>query len=70
MLKCQAQPRGLTRPAIRGEKAEAELEHLAHELAKTHPGAAASLREGMTEILAILRLSVPPCTAPKCRDWF
>jgi putative transposase len=44
-------------------KAEGELEQLARELAKTHPGAAASLREGMTETLTILRLDVPPTLA-------
>jgi putative transposase len=44
-------------------KAEGELEQLARELAKTHPGAAASLREGMTETLTILRLGVPPTLA-------
>ena len=44
-------------------KAEAELDQLARELAKTHPGAAASLREGMTETLTILRLDVPPTLA-------
>jgi putative transposase len=44
-------------------KAESELEQLARELAKTHPGAAASLREGMTETLTILRLDVPPTLA-------
>jgi putative transposase len=44
-------------------KAEGELEALARELAKTHPGAAASLREGMTETLTILRLEVPPALA-------
>jgi putative transposase len=44
-------------------KAEGELEQLARELDKTHPGAAASLREGMTETLTILRLDVPPTLA-------
>jgi putative transposase len=44
-------------------KAEGELERLARELGKTHPGAAASLREGMTETLTILRLGVPPTLA-------
>ena len=44
-------------------KAEGELEQLARELAKTHPGAAASLREGMAETLTILRLEVPPTLA-------
>ena len=44
-------------------KAEGELEQLARELARTHPGAAASLREGTTETLTILRLDVPPTLA-------
>ena len=44
-------------------KAEGELEQLARELAKTHPGAAASLREGMAETLTIVRLEVPPTLA-------
>jgi hypothetical protein len=37
--------------------------HQARELDKTHPGAAASLREGMAETLTILRLGVPPSLA-------
>jgi transposase-like protein len=41
-------------------QAEAELAELARELGKTHPGAAASLREGMAETLTVLRLGVPP----------
>ncbi len=44
-------------------KAEGELDQLARELDKTHPGAAASLREGMTETLTIVRLGVPPTLA-------
>ena len=44
-------------------KAEGMLEQLARELDKTHPGAAASLREGMAETLTILRLGVPPTLA-------
>ena len=44
-------------------KAEGELEQLVRESAKTHPGAAASLREGMAETLTILRLEVPPTLA-------
>jgi putative transposase len=36
--------------------AEAQLTTLARELDKTHPGAAASLREGMAETLTVLRL--------------
>jgi transposase-like protein len=39
--------------------AEAQLLTLARELDKTHPGAAASLREGLTETLTVLRLGVP-----------
>jgi len=49
-------------------KAEAELEALARELGKTHPGAAASLREGMAETLTILRLGVPPRLARTLRS--
>jgi putative transposase len=44
-------------------KAEGLLTELARELDRTHPGAAASLREGMTETLTILRLGVPPTLA-------
>jgi putative transposase len=44
-------------------KAEGLLEQLARELGKTHPGAAASLREGLAETLTILRLDVPPALA-------
>jgi putative transposase len=43
--------------------AQAQLEALARELDKTHPGAAASLREGMAETLTVLRLGVPPTLA-------
>ncbi len=41
---------------------------LAAELDKTHPRAAASLREGMTETLTILRLGVPPTLARTLRS--
>jgi len=44
-------------------EAESLLTELAAELGKTHPGAAASLREGMAETLTILRLGVPPALA-------
>lgn len=44
-------------------EAEGLLTALARELARSHPGAAASLREGMTETLTILRLGVPPTLA-------
>jgi transposase-like protein len=43
--------------------AQAQLEALARELDKTHPGAAASLREGIAETLTVLRLGVPPTLA-------
>jgi putative transposase len=48
--------------------AEAKLTALAAELDKTHPGAAASLREGMAETLTILRLQVPPTLARTLRS--
>jgi putative transposase len=48
--------------------AQAELEALATELDKTHPGAAASLREGLPETLTILRLGVPPTLARTLRS--
>jgi putative transposase len=48
--------------------AEAELCALAAELDKTHPGAAASLREGMAETLTVLRLGVPPTLARTLRS--
>ena len=48
--------------------AEAELCALAAELDKTHPGAAASLREGMDETLTVLRLGVPPSLARTLRS--
>jgi transposase-like protein len=44
-------------------QAEGLLTALARELDHTHPGAAASLREGMAETLTILRLGVPPTLA-------
>jgi hypothetical protein len=49
-------------------KAEGLLAELAAELGKTHPGAAASLREGMAETLTILRLGVPPALARTLRS--
>jgi transposase-like protein len=48
--------------------AEADLTALATELDKTHPGAAASLREGLTETLTVLRLGVPPTLARTLRS--
>ena len=48
--------------------AEAELCALAVELDRTHPGAAASLREGMSETLTVLRLGIPPTLARTLRS--
>jgi len=48
--------------------AEAQLGALAGELDRTHPGAAASLREGMAETLTVLRLGVPPTLARTLRS--
>ncbi len=48
--------------------AEAQLTALARELDKTHPSAAASLREGMAETLTVLRLGVPPTLARTLRS--
>jgi transposase-like protein len=59
------------RRAYRAESAlaaEAELSALAAELDKTHPGAAASLREGLDETLTVLRLGVPPTLARTLRS--
>jgi putative transposase len=49
-------------------EAEAALTALARELDKTHPSAAASLREGLTETLTVLRLGVPPTLARTLRS--
>jgi putative transposase len=48
--------------------AQAELEALGRELDRSHPGAAASLREGLVETLTILRLGVPPTLARTLRS--
>jgi putative transposase len=48
--------------------AEAELTALAAELDRTHPGGAASLREGLDETLTMLRLGVPPALARTLRS--
>ena len=48
--------------------AQSLLEVLARELDKTHPGAAGSLREGLTETLTVLRLGVPPTLARTLRS--
>jgi transposase-like protein len=49
-------------------EAEAQLLALVRELDTTHPGAAASLREGLDETLTVLRLGVPPTLARTLRS--
>jgi putative transposase len=49
-------------------EAEAALLALAAELDRTHPGAAASLREGLHETLTVLRLGVAPTLARTLRS--
>jgi putative transposase len=49
-------------------EAEAALLVLATELDRTHPGAAASLREGLDETLTVLRLGVAPTLARTLRS--
>ena len=48
--------------------AEATLEDLARQLATNHPGAAGSLREGLSETLTVTRLGVPPTLARTLRS--
>lgn len=48
--------------------AEATLEALARSLAKSHPGAAGSIREGLAETLTVTRLGVPPTLARTLRS--
>ena len=49
-------------------RAEAELEELARQLTRSHPGAAGSLREGLAETLTVMRLKVPPTLARTLRS--
>ncbi|CAN5606201.1 hypothetical protein BH09ACT7_BH09ACT7_60370 [soil metagenome] len=49
-------------------EAEAALLALAAELDRTHPSAAASLREGLDETLTVQRLGVPPTLARTLRS--
>jgi putative transposase len=49
-------------------EAEAAMLALAKELDRTHPNAAASLREGLDETLTVLRLGVPPTLARTLRS--
>jgi hypothetical protein len=48
--------------------AQAALEELARQLDHKHPGAAASLREGLEETLTVLRLGVPPTLSRTLRS--
>ena len=48
--------------------AQVELEALAREFDKTHPGAAGSLREGLEETLTVLRLGLPRTLARTFRS--
>jgi transposase-like protein len=48
--------------------AQAQLTALARELERTHPRAAASLREGLEETLTVLRLDLPPTLARTLRS--
>src|SRR3954453_10270338 len=48
--------------------AQAELTPLPADLDRPHPGAAASLREGMDETLTVLRLNVPPTLSRPLRS--
>jgi putative transposase len=61
-----ADARGLPRETVLS--AQAQLETLAGELDRTHPGAAASLREGLDETLTVLHLGVPPTLARSLRS--
>ncbi|MDQ2737460.1 MAG: IS256 family transposase [Actinomycetota bacterium] len=49
-------------------EAQAQLEALARELDKTHPSAANSVREGLSETLTVLKLDVPPTLARTLRS--
>ena len=48
--------------------AEVELQALAQQLDRSHPGAASSLREGLAETLTVTRLGVPPTLARTLRS--
>jgi len=47
---------------------QGDLEALVKELDHAHPGAAASLREGLAETFTVARLRVPPSLAPTLRS--
>jgi len=47
---------------------QAQMEALAKELERSHPGAAASLKEGLCETFTVARLGVPPTLARSLRS--
>lgn len=68
-------PRGVVERRMRAAyhtdssvEAEGRLLTLARELERTHPGAAASLREGLKETLIVIRLGLPPTLQPTLRS--
>jgi putative transposase len=68
-LKCVVEKRmRAAYHAASAVQAESQLAALARELDKTHPGAAASLREGLAETLTVLRLDLPPTLARTLRS--
>lgn len=48
------------------DRALGQLNRLATELERPHPGAAASLREGMEETLTVTRLGSPASSSSRC----
>jgi putative transposase len=48
--------------------AQAALEQLARDVERAHPGAAASLQEGLVDTLTVGRLGVPPTLARTLRS--
>lgn len=50
------------------EQAQDKLEMIAKEIEVLHPGAAASLREGLSETLTVLRLRLPGTLVPSLRS--
>jgi len=75
-LEAACGPRGKHDPkrmraAYHGDSAivaQAQLEALAKELERIHPGAAGSLREGLAETLTVLRLDISPTLARTLRS--
>lgn len=51
-----------------GDAAERELESIARSLTKTHPGAAASLREGLAQTVTVNRLGITGTLLRTCES--